>query len=278
MNNEFENSLNNNDLEDENNFLKMKLMLEKGAIFGKVENKEIPPEIEHEFLINIIEFEKQYNEEKTIRVFDKIEKPVHFKPVAEIPDEAIDKAWEELSNYLEGYSINLYVCSPNISNKELYRFVTEELFEEEMIDMDIPGMMHEFTYDEFHPDWNYENTLTATEECMKYILQKEPMEWTHHFRKNNLQLNQHSSLTEEEFLIIVNMFKLAYDDLAIEELNDLKCIVNPEESWVSGTYSVLAFSGKESCMLSGKWKVVFEKDESIGYWYINNVQVEGINF
>ncbi len=278
MNNEFENSLNNNDLKDENNFLKMKLMLENGAIFGKVENKSIPPEIEHEFLKNIIEFEKQYNEEKTIRVFDKIEKPVNFKPVAEIPDEAIDKAWEELSNYLEGYRINLYVCSPNVSNKELYRFVTEELFEEEMIDMDIPGMMHEFTYDEFHPDWNYENTLAATEECMKYILQKEPMEWTHHFRKNNLQLNQHSSLTEEEFLIIVNMFKLAYDDLVIKELNDLKCIVNPEESWVSGTYSVMAFSGKESCMLSGKWKVVFERNDSFGYWYINNVQVEGINF
>lgn len=278
MKNEFENSLNNNDLEDENNFLKMKLMLEKGAIFGTAENKAIPPEIEHAFLKNIIEFEKQNNEEKTIRVLDKIKKPEHFKPVAEIPDEAIDKAWEELLHFLEVNSISLNVCSPNISNKELYRFVTEELFEEEMIDIDIPGMMHEFTYDEFHPDWIYENSLVATDECMKYILQKEPMEWTHHFRLDNIRLNQHTSLTVEEFVIIVNMFKLAFDDLTISELNDLECIVHSEESWVSGTYSVMAISGNETCKLSGKWKVVFERCDFSGYWYINNVQVDGINF
>jgi hypothetical protein len=135
-----------------------------------------------------------------------------------------------------------------------------------------------FIYDEFHPDHVYENTRVAIDECMLYILQKEPMEWTHNFKTENLQLNHHTSLSEEELKIIVNMFKLAYDDLKITELVEIGCIVLEKESQVNGTYSVVAHLGKETCTLTGKWKVSFERDDEIGYWYINNVQVEGIDF
>ena len=41
----------------QNDFLKMKMMAESGAIFGGVEG--LPPEIENQFLNNILEFEKQ---------------------------------------------------------------------------------------------------------------------------------------------------------------------------------------------------------------------------
>ncbi len=275
---EFENFPDDDQLEDENNFLKMKLMLEKGATFGTADSKDLSPEIEHQFLKNIMEFEKQFEEHKTIRVFDKIEKPTHFKPAADIPDEEIEKAWEALSDLLRKHGISLDVCSPNISKRELYRFTVEELFEYEMDDIDIPGMMHGFIYDEFYPDPVYENTNAATEDCINYILRKEPMEWTPHFRKENLQLNQHVSLSEEELKIIVNMFKLAYDDLEIKEIIETESIVDENISWVTGTYNVVALSGKDACTLAGNWKVGFEKDDELGYWYINNVQVEGINF
>ncbi|MEJ0104653.1 MAG: hypothetical protein WDO19_19745 [Bacteroidota bacterium] len=41
-------------LKAENDFLKMKLMLEHGAQFDEMENNELPAEIENEFLNNII--------------------------------------------------------------------------------------------------------------------------------------------------------------------------------------------------------------------------------
>ena len=278
MNNEFENFPRNGHLKDENVFLKMKLMLERGASFGKEDGKDLPAEIENKFLQNIIEFEKQFDEHKTIRVFDKIGKPTNFKPAADIPDEEIAQAWEALSDLLGEHGISLGVCSPNISKRELYRFTVEELFEYEMDDINIPGMVHGFIYDEFYPDAVYENTNAAIEECIKYILQKEPMEWTHHFRKENLQLNQHVSLLEEELKIIVNMFKLAYDDLEIKEINETGCIVDEKKSLVNGTYHVVALSGKDACTLAGNWEVGFEKDDELDYWYIYYVQIEGINF
>ena len=54
-------------------------MLEHGAQFDSEGNKELPAAIiENEFLSNIAEFEKQYEEHKTIKVFDKIGRPAHL--------------------------------------------------------------------------------------------------------------------------------------------------------------------------------------------------------
>ena len=59
-------------LKAENDFLRMKLMLENGAEFGNIESdKDLPPNIENEFLNYIIEFEKHAENPVYIKVFDK---------------------------------------------------------------------------------------------------------------------------------------------------------------------------------------------------------------
>lgn len=269
---------NEEDLRAENNFLKMKLMLEQGAQFGTVGNNTIPAAIEHEFLQSIINFEKQAENDTQIKVYDKIGRPDHFKSIEDITEADIPIAWEQLSDHLLTHGISLEVCSPNISVKELYRFTLEELFDEEVEDIYIPGLTHCFIYDIFHPDIVFENTRIAKEECLEFILEKMPMQWTHHFRKENLQLNNHYSLCIDEFTKKINQFKNAYDELNIDEIKETVCIVNEKESWVTGIYKVNAGSEKECYQLSGKWKVVFEKDDHLDYWFINGVIIEGIDF
>lgn len=265
-------------LKAENDFLKMKLMLEKGAQFGKGEtDSELTLQLENEFLNYITEFEKQAENPTYIKVFDKIGRPTHFKPVAEIPEEEIDSEWEKLAAYLQQYNISLDVCSPNISTRELYRFTTEELFQHEMDDMNIPGMMHGFIYDEFHPDPVYDNTRAA-EDCIRFIFNKEPLKFMYGFRYINLRLNEHTSLTEEECKTIVNRFKLVYDDIKLEECIVINCIVNEKNSYVTGNYKIKATIDKETWQLSGSWKIIFEFDAELGYWYINAVDIEDIHF
>lgn len=277
MNNEFKNTGHQDDLHAENDFLKMKLMLERGAQFGSAEGINIPPEIENEFLKNIIEIEQQFDNGKSITVYDKIGKPEHYKPADDIPDGEIENAYEILLEHLAVHGIRLIACSPNVSTKELYRFALEELFGYEMDDMEIEGLVQTFVYDDFHPDDIYENTTAATHECMAYILGKEPMKWMCHFKNQGIQLNRHKDLSKEEFIIIVNLYKQAYDDIEIKEMKESGCIVDGTRSWVTGTYKVIARTGKDSCELSGEWEVGFEKIEALGYWYINNVQVQGLN-
>ena len=51
-------------LRTENEFLKMKLMLEHGGQFGELDedgNTDLPPEIENEFLNSVMAFEKQFS-------------------------------------------------------------------------------------------------------------------------------------------------------------------------------------------------------------------------
>jgi hypothetical protein len=267
-------------LRAENEFLKMKLMLEKGATFRTVEagEQDLPPEVENEFLNNIIEFEKQWENPTYIKVFEKIGKPAHFLPAAQVPDEDIGKAWEELSEHLNHYGITLDACSPNVSARDLYRFTTEELFEVEMEDISIPGMIHGFIYDEFHPDPYYENVRIAVQHCMFPILHKDPIQWLFHFHRDEVRLNQYESLTGEELKRVVNHFKNVFDELEIKELAESGCVIEQSVCTVKGNFEVTGIIGKETCPLKGNWKVVLAQDLESTEWYITDVDIEGIRF
>jgi hypothetical protein len=265
-------------LQAENDFLKMKLMLERDAYFDMCSQGDVPARIENEFLKNVIEFEKQFEERRTTSIFDKIGRPDQFKPVTEIPDEQIDISWKRLDEFLNNHGIDLDVCSPNISNRELYRFTIEELFPYEVDDINIPGMIQGFIYDEFHPDHIYDNTRHAIEDCMRHILKKEPIEWFYCFQDGQLKLNGHYPLTIVQFKEKVNLFKAAYDNLEIKEIESTKCSIEKTDCWVTGKYSVDAIAGIAKYSLSGNWNVYFKQDEELGYWNIAGIEIEGINF
>lgn len=267
-------------LKAENEFLKMKLMLENGAIFRAVggEGDDLPPEIENEFLNNILEFEKQWENTGYIKVFDKLGAPMHFLPHNFIPDDEIGKAWEELSDYLLQKGITLDACSPRVTPRELYRFTMEELFDVEMEDISIPGLLHGFIYDEFHPDPYYENMKIAMQYCIQPILQKEPVEWLNHFHRDNVRLNQYEGLTGEELKNVVNHFKEPYDDIEFSDLIDRDCYIDDETCVVRGEYSVFGIVGRDKHPLRGDWKVMLKLDAESGEWYIAEVEIDGIKF
>lgn len=276
MEQEFSRLEDQDQLKAENDFMKMKLMLEKGAQFGSA-NNEIEPEIENEFLRNVIEFEKQIEQQRSIRVFEKLGKPDQFIPASEIPDEEIEDAWKKLSAFMYEKGISLGVCSPNVTSRELYRFTIEELFQYEMDDVNVPGIIHGFIYDEFHPDLIYDNTRIATEDCIEYILRKTPLEWMYHFRDENLRLNDKFPLKIEEVKYIINQFKASYSEIDLEEVNDTKCVIDGRDCNVTGKYKLTLHSDGESWQISGSWKVDFELND-LDYWYITGVRVENVGF
>lgn len=268
-------------LREENDFLKMKLMLERGAKFGNAGNagndEGLPPEIENDFLNHVIEFEKQWENSVYIKVFDKIGRPSHFIPADQIPDEKIEEAWAELSAHLHQHSITLDVCSPNVSAREMYRFTIEELFEHEMQDINIPGMISGFIYDEFHPDIAYDNTRTAVN-CIEDILSKEPLEWVHHYARKEIQLNEHHLPSLDDLKLVVNRYKEAYDSLVVDDIHVADCIIDNADSSVSGTYALTAITGCETFQLSGNWKAIFKQDSEFLDWSIVEIILEGISF
>ncbi len=264
-------------LREENKFLKMKLMLENGANFYEG-NLRLPPALENMFLRRIVEFEKQFATQGRVTIYEKLGRPTHFRPVSQVPDEEMDQAWEDMYNYLAGHNISVDVCSPHVSTRELYRFVLEELFQHEVDDLHIPGMMQGFVYDEFHPDPVYENSNLATESCIYPILSEQSLDWLPDFEERDLRLNGHFPLLPEEFMKKVNQFKLAFDGLEPGELDSVRCLLLTDGAQVTGNYALKARVGREEFPLAGSWRVRTRFDPEINYWRITEVEIGGLEF
>jgi hypothetical protein len=269
---------NKEQMEAENDFLKMKLMLEKGAHFSESKSDDLPPEIENFFLKNVIEFEKQFENRKMILIRDKLGNPDHFKPHLGIPDDEIELAWGILSDHLEKNGISLASCSPKVTSRELYRFTTEELFNKEMDDVNVPGLMHCFIYDEFYPDLSYDLSRLAKEHCIRRIFSKEPLGELIFFIDQNIRLNDRYPMTTAEFQQIINRFKGSYEDLEIIELESEECLLGEIDCVVTGKYCLSAFTGLDRSNLSGGWKTVLRFSETFEDWQIHEVYIESINF
>lgn len=262
-------------LRAENDFMKMKLMLEKGAVFGSAEPGMMTPEVENEFLQRIIEMEAQFERSDMVTIFEKIGSPSHFVPVEELSDKAIDQAWDQLYDCLCSHAIQLAVSSPYVSNRELYRFVTEEFFQVEIEASDPPGVVSLFHYDHFHPDPFYENTQTALEYCIKDIFFPKAADHYYYMMNKGIRLNANSGLTLEDYVRKLKRSSGLFDQLELLFLEDTGCRVYESECIVTGKYSVKAYSGKEEFLYSGNWTIIFEPDGDRYFWYARQVMLEG---
>lgn len=107
MKENFDSLKKNENLQAENEFLKMKMMLENGAQFGTMETgKGFSAGEENQFLNYIVEIENQAAYPKYIKLYDKIEKPTHFKPIKAITENEIEKAYGDLSGYINKYGFD----------------------------------------------------------------------------------------------------------------------------------------------------------------------------
>ncbi len=172
----------NEELKDENLFLKMKLMAEHGAHFSEPEGgSKVSPEIENQILRNIEEFEKQFHSAKRITISQRLNNPV-FEKEAAIPDDRISEALDYAMNLLNDNGISLDVIC-EVSDREQYRFITEELIHKEVDDINIPGMMSCFIYEEFYPNQEH-NIKGDCRNFFYFFLTKEYSFYAHHLAEN----------------------------------------------------------------------------------------------
>lgn len=263
-------------MQAENDFLKMKMMLENGAVFGSPGNPDLSPELENHFLKHVMAFEKQFENPKTIRLFDKIDQPTIFSPAAEINDVEISSALDALISWLSEYSITVVVHSPRVSVRELYRFITEELFEYEMENIDLPRYTTTFTYDDFHPDPVYECSEIA-EDSIRLILDTRQLKFIPYLSSNELRLNDHYPLTDEDFIKLINRLKINYDEIKCPGISDVKCDLGATTARVTGNYAALLTTMRDEYPCGGAWAVDLESFDGM-YWSITGIMIGNLRF
>lgn len=248
-----------NKLKTENEEIKKKLTEEHGAFFGGMsgEGMNLPPEIESMFLNNIMAFENAHKSAKTTQLYDFLGRP-SYRKVEELTDAEITEEFERITSLMNEHQI--YVCTLcNESDNELYRFITEELFFEEMDDVQIPGMNTNFTYEEFHPNHEYDiynhtidfigSYLDKENDFYSSLLtnEAEKADWHLHFRQafSAFQLNKFS-ITDIKFDTEKATVQLYCDFVGI----------------VEGSGESLQFNG------DGKLTLLYQWD----YWSVDTVK------
>jgi len=145
----------------ENELLQLKLKAELG-VEAHI-SKDTPPSIENIFLKNMLAFESGLTNAEEIRIYELIEKP-DFIPEDKLVDLTLEAALNKLMDLLNQKQIALdFLGSYDCRTK--YKFITEELFEEKVMNVQLPGMIMHFIYEEFHPN----HRLDIKQKAEKFI-------------------------------------------------------------------------------------------------------------
>jgi hypothetical protein len=114
----------------------------------------LEPDVEMAWLESIEAFEEQFKKRETIQVWHFIGCPSYSKT-----DEMGDAELAvELSRLMGLMNANCVVLDTlcKVDDRELYRFITEDLFVYEMNNVRVAGMNTCFIYEEFHPNVEYD--------------------------------------------------------------------------------------------------------------------------
>jgi hypothetical protein len=251
-------------IEEENEFKRMKLSLEHDAIFPENIKSNLPPEIEGQFLDYVMNFEEQYKNVKRITVYEKIEQP-DFKLQNQLNDEEIELELEKIETIMKNHNITLdVICDYDNETRLIYTFITEELFNHEIDDLTIPGMITHFTYEEFHPNNEYDIENTCIDFIKMFLNKKDDFYEEFHSKdaKNHEALNNFRSLFKK--------FKIKYYKFGEIVINDDKA---------NATFSI-DFWGKindsvDKIHYSGNGEMTFIHE--YGFWYVQNVNLPIMN-
>lgn len=138
------------DIKVENEILRMQLAAEFGMQFNHEPDMKLSPFIEREWLKSIQRFEKAYAANKMESCYKAVGEPAYL-PVDQLNDEQLTTELRRLIDLLSEKNIVVDYIS-DISDREIYSFITDKLFKEDILIFPGEGVVTHFTFSEFYPE------------------------------------------------------------------------------------------------------------------------------
>lgn len=120
-----------------------------GGVFGP-SDASLPPDVEADWLQNIEELESRIENVPTTTVRKYLGDP-EFDPLHAIPEEELPQAIRQVQEFMEERGVVVHSFAPE-SDEVFYRFLTEELPDEEIDDFHMEGMTQDYIYEMYHPN------------------------------------------------------------------------------------------------------------------------------
>jgi hypothetical protein len=171
----------------ENELLKLKIQAQFGGFSS--EGGNLPPEIENEFLKNVLAFEENHGKEEPKKMIEVLGNP-SFKRQGELDDKSVKKEFKRLEKLLKINSIAVEFMRER-DDRFKYTFITEELFNHHG-GTGFPGMTMHYIYEEFHPDHEME-IKRRTDDFIRHWFERE-------FNEYSLELDREFVLPNRKIL------------------------------------------------------------------------------
>lgn len=233
---------------------------------------DLPPEIEAEWLENIEEFERQFEQAGQTTVAKYIGDPA-LRRLVDVPSEELDAALTEITELLASNNIEVHFDA-SVPATERYRFITEELLAEEMDDIRVDGMTQHFIYEEFHPNHKLDAELEA-EMFVREILSHEAEARLLSFSNHELYASDGSPLTPEQMLERVMAFREGIAVFLEKDIGQAECNVEGEYASVQLplSWEGLRADSMEPVKVSGTACVRLKREDE--QWCIVQANVPG---
>ena len=258
-------------LQAENNLLKLKLGVEHGMQMSDL--SELDPAVENEWLKSVYAFEQNFKDAKTTKFYDYIGRPA-FRKWDTLSPEETRKELERLELLMEHNDVQLD-CICKYDDAVIYRFITEELFHHEMNDMRIAGMTWHFTYEEFHPNHDYD----LREYISRFVESVFTRPWDEEFDGMHVAPLVSFSGNEHDrrsISSVIRVFQEAHRILNIETC-DIKDVCIDSTLTSAVVHASVGVSGKMKGGDDVRYEGVcaFHFTRSDGYWYIARFSLPG---
>lgn len=259
------------ELHAENNLLKEKLRLEHGMLMN--DSQGLSPETENHWLKHVYAFEQQYKNAKRTSLYDYIGRPA-FKKWDTLDGKQTTQELARIQGLLNENNVQVdWICE--CDDATLYKFITEELFTHEMDDMRIPGMTCHFTYEEFHPNHDYD----IRQQVSDFLHTVFERRWEKEFHEFALAVNVAFAGKEHDraaISAIITAFQEAHDRLKVLKLDITTVVINTELTMADVAAKLSACGKRQGEQVLYEGSCSFHLVREDGYWFIDGFRVPGM--
>ncbi len=260
------------ELNTENEFLKMKMMAEFGGEF--VGSTAIPPDIENAFLRQIEKIQRAHAVAVTNKLYELIDKP-EYSHVHDLSDKAVAKEFKRLLKLMDKKGVSLVSVS-GIDTRELYRFLTEELFKRDVESINLKGWRLHFVYEDFYPNHAFDIKRTVHDAAV-ILIDKEnpPFEAVY---DDDMRDKLGLQVDFEEWVSNLKIWQSTFNNGRLEEMDVKVLDINEEntEAYLSCsiTYGLQSAKGRRFAKREYPIEFWLTRKPDANWWLVNRVDFE----
>jgi|JI6StandDraft_1071083.scaffolds.fasta_scaffold57959_2 hypothetical protein len=260
------------EIQNENEFLKMSLMAEFGGeFFG---DSQIPSDIENAFLKQIQRFHRKQVDAKPTVIYDLLGRP-EYNHVNDLSEREIKRGLSKFMKMLHRKKISVFSIA-GISDREMYRFITEDVFKSEVQLIKAPNVVMNIIYEEQYPNDEADVKMLCSD-IITFIYDDRFSFITDVFAsdfKDNLGL----MMEPEDLIEKIEEFKAGFNKMELLEEDYVKFKFSQERDAalvsVNVEYKTQAHKGNRYKKHETKvdFHLVKEKDDML--WYVSQIHCE----